>query len=260
MEASISIFYLLDMLEYSGCKVDVASNGREALKLAQSHSYELILMDVQMPVMDGLAAAHELRQLPAYKQVPIIALTANAFAEDRLRCIAAGMNDHVGKPVTMDTLVATLLKWLPHSSGQAQSPVGMQSSDLGLALELIPGLDRNCAFRRSNVTSGDYYSLLCNFIDMHHADMAQLKQHLQNGDAEEARALVHKLNGISSMVGAFRVASQANLLMQQLRFGAEPGVMEAQMVSCAIELNALSVALHNLPDSLHLDKFEQKML
>jgi signal transduction histidine kinase len=109
---SINQEILKVLLEGSGLRVDVAHDGAEALLAARSASYELILMDLRMPEMDGFQATREIRALPEHRRTPIIALTADVFEEDRRRCFEAGMNAHLGKPVEPSLLFATVLEWL----------------------------------------------------------------------------------------------------------------------------------------------------
>jgi signal transduction histidine kinase/CheY-like chemotaxis protein len=99
------------MLEALGCRVDVAANGAEAVALARENAYDLVFMDCQMPEKDGFEAAQEIRRLPGGDELPIIALTANALARDRTRCIEAGMNDHVAKPVTREAIESAVVRW-----------------------------------------------------------------------------------------------------------------------------------------------------
>jgi CheY-like chemotaxis protein len=106
-----------EFLAHAGCQADIAENGAEAVQLVQSKPYALILMDVQMPIMDGLEAARRIRRLPNGRSVPIIAMTANAFSEDRDACLAASMNDFVSKPFVPDTLYRTMLHWLSRGGG-----------------------------------------------------------------------------------------------------------------------------------------------
>ena len=105
------------LLEEVGLSVDLAEDGREAVGKASAVDYDLILMDMQMPEIDGLDAAWQIRKLPGYSEIPILATTANAFAEDKARCFEAGMNDFITKPMTPDVLYQTLLKWLEKRRG-----------------------------------------------------------------------------------------------------------------------------------------------
>jgi CheY-like chemotaxis protein len=99
-------------LEKKGFRVEVANNGQEALDMLQAGDYELVLMDIQMPVMDGISAAREIRKKERFKDLPIIAMTAHAMAGDREKSLEAGMNDHITKPIDVKALYAALSRWI----------------------------------------------------------------------------------------------------------------------------------------------------
>jgi PAS domain S-box-containing protein len=105
-----------ELLEAVGFVVDLAENGSQALEMAAANDYELIFMDLQMPVMNGIEATIGIRGMPAYSKIPIVAMTANAFDEDRQQCLEAGMNDHIGKPVEPEKLFAVAFKWLSEAN------------------------------------------------------------------------------------------------------------------------------------------------
>jgi PAS domain S-box-containing protein len=198
------------LLRDAGLSADMAVDGRSAVEMASARHYDLILMDVQMPRMDGLDATRAILALPGHARTPIIAMTANAFNEDRQACLDAGMCDHVTKPVNPDVLYATLLKWLPADipgTRVPNAPTAVETSTLApstqpqVDLTGIEGLDPSIGLKslRGNVKS--YASLLGRFIDGHAHDMDELRRQLGLGDATEARRIAHSLKGAAGTLG-----------------------------------------------------------
>ncbi|HEX8962251.1 MAG TPA: response regulator [Rhodocyclaceae bacterium] len=229
---------LFEMLEDLGCEVDVASDGVEAVECANSRDYDLILMDMQMPKMDGLAATRAIRALPRHRRTPIIALTANAFAEDRQRCFEAGMNDHLGKPVTPDGLGAALSRWLPGIAKPAPRQEDAQAdAEVG-----IPGIHPPASMRGSPQRIAEFRVLLHRFATLHGQDMRRLEEHLAHGRHEDARKLAHDLKGIAGLVGARALAQLANDIVIALRGNADADEVRPLIVRCTAELDRLVAA------------------
>jgi two-component system, sensor histidine kinase and response regulator len=124
-----------ELLEAVGIHVEVAEDGQQALDRLAAKPYELVLMDMQMPVMDGLEATRAIRRNPRWQQLPVLAMTANAMASDRQRCLDAGMNSHIAKPIDPNELYAQLLQWLPRRERAAAraAPAAAPTPDTALA-------------------------------------------------------------------------------------------------------------------------------
>ena len=237
---------LLDMLEGIGCEADVAGDGIEAVACAKARQYDLILMDMQMPGMDGMTATRVIRTLPGYRETPIVALTANAFFEDRQRCLDAGMNDHLAKPVTPFSLAAALGKWLPDLNIQvAAAP--QRSDELSRALAGIPGLEVAADWRSSPQRMAAYCAQLLTFAARQGQDMKQMRGCLATGDRASARVLAHNLNGVAGLLGAWRIATLANKISQAIHSETAGADLESLLLACDAELVSLAQAITALP-------------
>ena len=173
------------LLVDAGLRVDIAGDGKRAVEKVSATNYDLVLMDIQMPVMDGIEATRLIRQMPNKSTLPILALTANIFEEYRQRCAEAGMNDFVAKPVEPMALFATILKWLPESAGVALNiltPVykaevnsDQNQTDLYARLIDIEGVDVNKGLTCVNGKIEKYWGLLKDFVTLHRDDIGQFE-------------------------------------------------------------------------------------
>jgi two-component system sensor histidine kinase/response regulator len=246
----------LELLNGVGLAVDAAEDGQEALALAQTRAYDVILMDVQMPVMNGLEATRAIHALPGREKTPILAMTANAFDDDRRACEAAGMNDFIAKPVDPDALYATLLRWLPPDRPDADTfAVTAKPSNLNRGQADLPrplaDFDRLDTTRGLAALNGDalaYVALLRQFVASHRDDARQLGDRLAAGEVEAAGQRVHALKGVAATLGATGLQAAAVALEKGLRGDAAaalPGLLDGLLT----ELNALDAVIALIPEA-----------
>ncbi|NVN98170.1 MAG: transporter substrate-binding domain-containing protein [Geobacteraceae bacterium] len=190
------------ILERWGVILDIASNGAEAVQMVSSAvvSYDLVLMDLQMPVMDGFEAAKLLRGASKYRDLPIIAMTASAMTSDRDLCLAAGMNDHVTKPVDVGELFSTLHRWLRPDSGVPQA-VATAAEVKKEFSEDTPGIKLNRAMQRLG-NRELLLSVIREFRRLHSRDDEIIRDAVRKGDSVLARRVAHTLKGLARTIGA----------------------------------------------------------
>ena len=200
-----------ELLRAMGFTVDVADDGVAAVDQARARHYDLILMDIQMPRLDGLQAARQVRALPGHARTPIVAMTANAFAEDRAAALDAGMNDHVAKPVDPDQLARVLARLLPraaHSGLHSSMPSPAPSPDvladpggLRAQLETVEGLDVEQGLRSVGGNLASLARLLYRISVQHRLDAQQALALLQGASIADAQRVLHTIKGLAGTAG-----------------------------------------------------------
>jgi two-component system sensor histidine kinase/response regulator len=190
-----------EILEQAGYSVVGAENGEMALRKLRDEDFDVVLMDLQMPVMDGFQATAELRRDPKLKSIPVIAMTAHAMTGDRERCLAAGMDDYVTKPVDPETLLQTIERW-------SQSAARRRRAEKAAVPE-IRGVNTRDGLARVGGNAGLYMRLLSRFRDEQAEAPARIREALEMGDREVAIRLAHTVKGVAANLGMEDVAAAA---------------------------------------------------
>jgi two-component system sensor histidine kinase/response regulator len=202
----------MGLLEVAPISIDLAENGEVAVRMVGEHDYDLVLMDMQMPVMDGIAATKTIRSNPRFRELPIIAMTANAMDADREICRQAGMNDHISKPIDPDAMFATVMKWIR----PAQKVEAASSQNL-LDLPEIDGVDIKDGLKRVGGNSRLYRDLLIKFAAKHSDAGLQISDALHIGDRSTAERIAHTVKGVAGNIGIKPVQFAAEKLEKAIR-------------------------------------------
>ena len=236
-----------DLLEMFGAKVTVAGDGLQGIQLLHGQSFDLVLMDIHMPNMDGLEATAEIRKNPKFAQLPILALTANALEGDLERCLAAGMNDYIAKPIHPDQMFSTMARHLPAvgetPSGKHMPPLSIQSGNEEILSRLaqIPGVEVAHAVSRMMGRKDLYAQLACR-ISAERADMVEkLGAAVRKGERDAMIEIIHGAKSILGMLGADVL--QQRCIHLQRRLGAGDAV-EGEVALFLTDLTSLLQHLH----------------
>jgi len=220
------------ILEQAGFRVTIAENGLRGVEAVQRQHFDGVLMDVQMPVMDGYTATKEIRSNPIFDDLPIIAMTANAMSGDREKALAAGMNDYVSKPLDITQMFAVLGRWirrsalaeppLPAEPVPAAAHIAAPADDKVRSFERRRGLlDRRVGLRNTGGDEELYARLLAMFRDGQRDFSGRFLKALANGDVATAGRLVHTLKGAAATIGAVYLRDAAAALEKSHREAAD---------------------------------------
>ena len=231
----------IGLLESGDFEVDIANNGQEALDLIATRNYDLVLMDMQMPVMDGVTASIEIRKNPEFDNLPIIAMTANARLEDKEKCLQAGMQDHISKPIDPEELFRALLKWIKPNDEvidfKAQKlEIGETKTENKPAVDLgnilsIDELDVESGLQRVLDNKVLYLKMLRKYITAQSQVAAEIRAALESSDKETAERVAHTIKGLSANIGAMLLQEKAGEIETLIRKDAPRDVIDEKLAA-----------------------------
>jgi len=236
----------IGLLSDAGFVVTIANNGEEALNLLRHHSYDIVLMDMQMPIMDGVTATQEIRKSTALDELPVVAMTANAMTQDKERCLAAGMNDHIAKPIDPDELFRTLLRWIKPQKNSTRATLNtdlVKSQAIAIELPNIEGLDIQLGLKRVLNKMPAYISMLRKFLESQPTSPSQLRSALANKDFHTAERIAHTAKAVCGNIGARELQHQAEELEKLCGSVAATELIESKLYNYEAALVHLCDAL-----------------
>ncbi|TCK09112.1 response regulator [Marinobacterium mangrovicola] len=241
-----------ELLERAGMTVDIADNGQIAVEKINDRDYDIVLMDLQMPVMDGFEASSAIRKEQRFDELPIVAMTANAMAGDKERCLAAGMQDHVAKPIEPAALYHALVRWIKSREGLGKV-VQVARKDTPaqelLRLPEVDGLDTQIGLARLGGNRKLYRDLIRRFIKDQKDAAAEIQAALDAEDYELGERLAHTTKGVAGNLGATAVQEVAQQLEHALN-KQDLSEVETTLSSFTATLNTLMQALQAFEESV----------
>ena len=237
----------IGQLEDAEVFVDLAENGAEAVRMVRENDYDVVLMDMQMPVMDGIEATRILRSNPRFETLPIIAMTANALVSDREMCLEAGMNDHIAKPIDPDQLFGVLLRWIKRPDGDgasvceliearpAATPSTASVAPVAEGPLEIDGIDVKSALKRTGGNRKRYETLLRRFAHQQATTVEDIRKALSMGDAATAERAAHSLKGAAGTLGVSLLSETAARAETAIKTG--QGI-DSALTSLSVDLSA----------------------
>ncbi|MFZ5484782.1 MAG: response regulator [Pseudomonadota bacterium] len=231
-----------ELLKDEGFIVDLAKNGEQALARLSETDYDLVLMDMQMPVMDGITATRKIRAQSRFAALPIIAMTANVMQEDRVLAMEASMNDYVAKPIDPIHLWTVLLRWIPPRAARPVAREGRPEGVAGLG-EGIENLDPRQGLRMMKGNEKLYTTILKKFCESQADSLDILTRALDAGDTPLALRTAHTLKGVAATIGAGPLSSLAGRIEEGLAQGESREALAVTLGAATQTLEALVVAL-----------------
>jgi two-component system sensor histidine kinase/response regulator len=218
-----------EILEGAGLKITLANDGQEAVNAVKENEYDVVLMDIQMPVVDGYTATREIRKDPRLRELPIIAMTANAMAGDREKSLKAGMNDHVAKPIDPNDLFSTLAKWIKPGDREfqldsAKDRLAEKAEREDDSMPELPGISVAVGLKNVGDNEKFYLKLLLQFLDTNRDSANEIREALTKNYRSLAVRLVHTVKGIAGTLGAGGLAQVAGKLEKTLKTGETSGL------------------------------------